>query len=69
MKNKFTSDEQVVVDFLKSRPHSTATEIAAFTGLKKRGVVTRLLEDLDKKGVPARAYFTKLQAAIAKYSK
>ena len=51
MKNKFTSDEQAVVDFLKSRPNSTATEIAAFTGLKKRGEVTRLLEDLDKKGV------------------
>lgn len=49
MKNKFTPDEQAVVDFLKSRPHSTATEIAAFTGLKKRGAVTRLLEDLDKK--------------------
>jgi DNA-binding IclR family transcriptional regulator len=51
MKNKFTLDEQAVIDFLKSRPRSTASEIAHFTGLRRRGTVARLLEELDKKGV------------------
>ena len=51
MKKLFTPDEQVVIDFLKLHSRSTASEIAAHTGLKHRGVVARVLDSLDTKGV------------------
>lgn len=51
MKKLFTDEEQSVVDFLKLHSRSTASEIAAHTGLKRRGVVTHVLDDLDAKGV------------------
>jgi hypothetical protein len=51
MKQVFTADEQLVIDFLKTRSRSTAPEIAMHTGLKKRGLVEKVLENLDAKGV------------------
>jgi DNA-binding MarR family transcriptional regulator len=47
----FTPDEQIVIDFLKLQPRSSASEIAAHTELKQRGAVTRVLDSLDAKGV------------------
>jgi hypothetical protein len=51
MKQLFTHDEQLVIDFLKTRSRSTAPEIAMHTGLKKRGLVEKVLDSLDAKGV------------------
>lgn len=51
MKQLFTPDEQIVIDFLKTHSRSTAPEIAAHTGLKKRGLVEKTLHSLDAKGV------------------
>lgn len=51
MKQLFTPDEQLVVDFLKIRSRSTAPEIAMHTGLKKRGLVEQVLDSLNAKGV------------------
>jgi hypothetical protein len=51
MKQLFTPDEQLVIDFLKIRSHSTAPEIAMHTGLKKRRLVEQVLDNLDAKGV------------------
>ena len=51
MKQLFTPDEQLVIDFLKIRSRSTPHEIALHTGLKKRGLVERVLDSLDAKGV------------------
>jgi sugar-specific transcriptional regulator TrmB len=51
MKQLFTPDEQLVIDFLKTRARSTAHEISLHTGLKKRNLVEKVLESLDAKGV------------------
>jgi hypothetical protein len=51
MKQLFTPDEQLVIDFLKIRSRSTAPEIAMHTGLKKRGLVEQVLDNLNAKGV------------------
>lgn len=51
MKKLFTPAEQLVVDFLQAHTRSTASEIAEHTGLTHRGVVTRVLDSLDEKGV------------------
>lgn len=51
MKKLFTPDEQLVIDFLKAHPRSSASEIAEHTGLKHRGAVARVLDSLDEKGV------------------
>ena len=51
MKKLFTDEEQSVIDFLKLHSRSTASEIAAQTGLKHRGVVARVLDSLDSKRV------------------
>lgn len=51
MRQLFTPDEQLVIEFLKTHSRSTAPEIALHTGLKKRGLVERILDSLDAKGV------------------
>lgn len=51
MKKLFTPEEQAVIDFLKIHSRSTASEIAAHTGLKRRGAVAHVLDSLDAKGV------------------
>jgi hypothetical protein len=51
MKQLFTPDEQLVIDFLKIRSRSTAPEIAMHTGLKKRGLLEQVLDNLNAKGV------------------
>lgn len=51
MKKLFTPEEQLVLDFLRAHARSTASEIAMHTGLKRRGVVARVLDGLDEKGV------------------
>ena len=51
MKQQFTPDEQLVIDCLKTRSRSTAPEIAAYTGLKKRNQVEQVLNSLDAKGI------------------
>ena len=52
MKKLFTPDEQLVIDFLKGRPKSTAAEITEHTGLKRRrGVLRHALDGLDLKDV------------------
>jgi DNA-binding MarR family transcriptional regulator len=50
MKKLFTPDEQLVIDFLKAHPRSTASEIATQTGLKHRSVIAHVLDSLDAKG-------------------
>jgi hypothetical protein len=51
MKKLFTPEEQLVVDFLRAHTRSTAFEIAEHTSLTHRGVVARVLDSLDEKGV------------------
>jgi predicted ArsR family transcriptional regulator len=51
MHESFTSDEELIMLFLKKHANSTAAEIALHTGLKQRGVLRRALDGLDAKGV------------------
>jgi hypothetical protein len=41
MHESFTSDEELIMLFLKKHANSTAAEIALHTGLKQRGPKTR----------------------------
>jgi hypothetical protein len=50
MPESFTSDEELVMLFLRKHAKSTAAEIARHTGLKRRGVLRRALDGLDAKG-------------------
>jgi hypothetical protein len=51
MQKLFTPDEQLVIDFLKVHPKSTAFEITKHTVLKRRGVLRHALDGLDLKDV------------------
>lgn len=51
MKQIFTPDEQLVIDFLKTRSRSAAPEIAMHTGMKEKGRVEKILDSPDAKGV------------------
>lgn len=59
--------EQLLKEGMKEIKLSDADMTAYSASLSKLWDET--ITDLEKKGVPARAYFTKLQAAIAKQSR